>query len=607
MTIQDIMNKWAEVCEYDTNRTSFTLGTYELHRAGKLAEKILTEYDDSGKLSLMVLKKAFIDQMSDAKVKMIDLLRNRNEYHNYFELYDLLYSKDVLDAEDAVSRTVGSMYKNITGTALLADNRKEIDITNKIGVLIEDIEKLRMETYIVGYDKIHIEKMSKDILIFNTLAEAIVTLEQDKVSDGTYVCYINMNNSNDSYFAIILKSNGWIASWNDRIDERYPGQHRRLSQRNGRWAEDKRDNIFPYDSLLVYDNHDYKGYATTFRIRDEYINEHGVRAVKISKLMQYDGDVNLILGLIFWKIKFQGKALNEKVVYSNVLLEMHDGILTDSKDEKSLMCLNAQMIKKSKYAQRNRDIDINLDSDSVKNPEIIGLNYECTDMIMKYGHDFELRNTGFKETEKLMIGNYEGLLDPEYIGDENTLKKADMYLARKQLADKIHSNIEKELKEAGGEDEVHNEISKLLKNNIPNILIEIKKHFSLIGNENIYKRYDDKDLSIIRTDIKEHPLWIRRSEELNKLRNGKEVCPITEAIATIRFSIEIKTLDGLKRLIENKEDIPKVMDLMNIRGHGGNPLLDMIDPVELIRSPFESKFKCTLCLSKRGYSKLMSI
>lgn len=71
MTVQDIMNKWVEVCDYDKNRNTFNLMNYDIHRAGELAEKILTEYDREGKLSLIVLKKAFIENIGNSTISLL--------------------------------------------------------------------------------------------------------------------------------------------------------------------------------------------------------------------------------------------------------------------------------------------------------------------------------------------------------------------------------------------------------------------------------------------------------------------------------------------------------------------------------------------------------
>lgn len=198
-------------------------------------------------------------------------MQDRHVLDKYIELYDILNSSTMTDIENAVKQTVAGMYKNVTGQSLIEDTGKSVDFTGNIGEIITDINKLRQETYKVGHGEIEINRVAKDILVFNTLDEAIVTLEQSNIADGAYVSYINLNDSNESYFAIMLKSNGWLASWNDRIDEVYYGQHEVLSTRNNRWASDKKDSLFPYDSLLDYSNHDSKGCATTFKIKDEYV------------------------------------------------------------------------------------------------------------------------------------------------------------------------------------------------------------------------------------------------------------------------------------------------------------------------------------------------
>lgn len=590
MTVQDIMNKWAEVCDYDRNRHTFNLMNYEIHRAGELAEKILTEYDKEGKLSLIVLKKAFINNIGKNKVSLLELMQDRHVIDKYIELYNMFNSSTMTDIENAVKQTVAWMYKSVTGQSLIEDTDKNVDFTSNIGEIITDINKLRQETYKVGHGEIEINRVAKDILVFNTLAEAIVTLEQSNIADGVYVSYINLNDSNESYFAIMLKNNGWLASWNDRIDEVYYGQHEVLSTRNNRWASDKKDNLFPYDSLLDYSNHDSKGCATTFKIKDEYVNDDKIRAVRISKLNSYSGDVNLIIGLVLWKMKFQGSTLSKNVAYSTSLLGEQSEILSSNKNENNLIRLNTQIVRESEYARENRKIDLKLDADSVKNPESIGLPFKETELVKLYGHDFSVANTSYiKPSEQ-----------KEFIGDIERIKKSNMYLARISLADKLRANMELELKKAGGEVNVRKEVTKVLKDNICELLADIVKHFS--NGETVY--YGDG--YTIYTDS--CSVWIRTYEILNDMNSkGEYLCPISGAVAKLDYILRFDKYSAIKKFT-GEDDLPEILKLIDLKGCSGNPLLDMVDPVERIKSPFEKNYiACCLKLSKSGLNKLMKL
>ena len=507
MTVQDIMNKWVEVCDYDKNRHTFNLMNYDIHKAGELAEKILAEYDKEGKLSLIVLKKAFIDNIGKNKISLLEIMQDRHVLDKYMELYDMFNSDTMTDIENAVKQTVAGMYKNVTGQYLIEDTDKDADFTYNIGETVTDISKLRQETYKVGHGEIEINRVAKDILVFNTLAEAIVTLEQRNIADGVYVSYINLNESNESYFAIMLKSNGWLASWNDRIDEVYYGQHEVLSTRNNRWASDKKDKLFPYDSLLDYSNHDHKGCATTFKIKDEYINDDKIRAVKISKLNSYSGDVNLLIGLVLWKMKFQGFTLSKKVVYSTSLLGGQSEILSSNKDENNLIHLNAQIVERSEYARENREIDLKLDANSVKNPESIGLPFKETELVKMYGHDFSVECTSYIKSSE----------QKEFIGDIERIKESNMYLAREELAAKIKADMQLEMTKAGGEINVHMDLTKILKNHVCDILVDIKKHFS--NEETVY--YGEG--YTIRKGDDQYTNYARKYEMLNEQNSKKRI------------------------------------------------------------------------------------
>lgn len=592
MTVQDIMNKWAEVCDYDRNRHTFNLMNYEIYRAGELAEKILTEYDKEGKLSLIVLKKAFINNIGNSTISLLEIMQDRHVLDKYIELYNMFNSSTMTDIENAVKQTVAWMYKSVTGQSLIEDTDKNVDFTYNIGEIITDINKLRQETYKVGHGEIEINRVAKDILVFNTLAEAIVTLEQSNIADGVYVSYINLNDSNESYFAIMLKSNGWLASWNDRIDEVYYGQHEVLSTRNNRWASDKKDRLFPYDSLLDYSDHDHKGCATTFKIKDEYVNDDKIRAVKISKLNSYSGDVNLIIGLVLWKMKFQGSTLSKNVVYSTSLLGGQSEILSSNKNENNLIRLNTQIVRESEYARENRKIDLKLDASSVKNPESIGLPFKETELVKMYGHDFSVANTSYIKSSE----------QKEFIGDIERIKKSNMYLARIELANKLKDNMELELKKAGGEVNVRKDLTNILKNHVCDILVDIKKQFS--NEETVY--YGDGYTIYTRANM--YSGYIRTYEMLNKQNDKKEyLCPISGAVAKIEFIIKFSSYSAIKKFTV-ADEIPEVLKLLDLKGCVGNPLLSMVDPVERIKSPFERNYMtCCLNLSKSGLNKLMKI
>lgn len=61
MTIFDILNKWAAYSEYDENQKKFYLGSlnYEYHVVGEKVQEIIKNYDSSGKLAVVYIKKMF--------------------------------------------------------------------------------------------------------------------------------------------------------------------------------------------------------------------------------------------------------------------------------------------------------------------------------------------------------------------------------------------------------------------------------------------------------------------------------------------------------------------------------------------------------------------
>ena len=112
-------------------------------------------------------------------------------------------------------------------------------VYDALDVVTSQLGKCYKDVYVNSHRPVEVVRfISTKIQLFNYMADCVLTL-QNKAPDGAYICYINNNGTADGYFAIVIKSNGNLFSVNDRVPERYIGQHTR--SRNGRWTEDHKD------------------------------------------------------------------------------------------------------------------------------------------------------------------------------------------------------------------------------------------------------------------------------------------------------------------------------------------------------------------------------
>lgn len=275
MNYTEILNKWGEYINYNREQKTFNLmnNDYRFHKIGETIERILQEYDGTGMLAVIYARLHFERVMSEGKISVLDILENPDCIRRERELYECLNSTVATDAEKRFISKLNSLYSQVTQGKLIGegeDNRKKI--MNSLDNVITDIDKCNVDLFLKGGEVRKIENISTKLHIFNNLAECLLTIE--KSADGMYYCFISAENTADCYFSFFIKNNGNIISVNDRVNEKYIGQHAVL--RNGRWTEKKADGIFPYDYIFNYFGHDYKGYATKYEINENAVDVYNL-------------------------------------------------------------------------------------------------------------------------------------------------------------------------------------------------------------------------------------------------------------------------------------------------------------------------------------------
>ena len=216
----DVLEKWAVYSKYDREQTRFNLMNmeYKFHTIGKQVEKLLAEYDSTGMLAVLYVKRQFELMLTDAKISLLDVLVNPNSYKDEKEMYAMFNEDVVVKAENEFIGKLNQIYLHVTKDKLIGENKEQKQqILDSIGNVVNSINKCKVDMFAKGGRIKAVTHIDTQLHVFNTLAECLLTVE--KAEDGIYFCFISAGDSADCFFSFFFKSNGTIISVNDRIDE----------------------------------------------------------------------------------------------------------------------------------------------------------------------------------------------------------------------------------------------------------------------------------------------------------------------------------------------------------------------------------------------------
>lgn len=629
--VLNMLNKWAEYTKYNRDQKSFNLNSYEyqFNSVGRRIERVVNEYDESGFIGLVLAKQAFMDMTKDAKIVLSDFLANPDGLKAEQEMYNMFQSKEIKDAENNFFNLVDSIVQKIINKPMIGEANDEENrqkILNSVEKVITSLDKCRSETFQKSGMPIGaIEKFSTQINVFDSLANCLLTLSN--AEDGIYLCYIDIYKSADSYFSFFIKSNGNIVSVNERIDEAFKGSHQR--SRNGRWSESKADDIFPYDHIFSFCNYDYKGYSHTYEIDNDKLS-----------FFELGEDVYLpiLLAMIFLANRFQNKTVdNIPLVYVDSLLKVNIPSLTSGSAELAVIQNNQIVVN---HQNLNLDFDVKkvLDGSALQEFRGKGLSHDETFnsgnynqfLVDLYGEGFTFNPDDLYVTPNVKMLNGEVSSYPvEYVGSERRQRAQGYYIVRKQLADYIRKNIQKEYENFGGIKKVKEWYTNLIKKYKYNIEELILREYDAIQNGDKTAlltgwRTSDTNIStdVYYMDGHRDFGWYDailinnydlRKEEMYDERTG--------AKCSMYFGIAPKDYKSLELLFG--EEVPKIVKGWSYDGHraSGNYILSLTDAVETVGTPFERTeseyykdlpynerpefdFKILFGYSKRGFKQM---
>lgn len=611
MEVIDLLNYWLKITNFNSQQTSFKIFTndYKFHEKNKKIIKFFNEYDSSGIIPLLYAKMAFIDLINTSQFTLLDLLQNNIENFDEIKiLYNEFNSDKFVEFEKEVIQRFETILVQLNVTNLIGN----LSVTNLLTCtknVLEDILSLNFDVYKKGGIVKSFDKFSGKIHVFETLSKCLLTLENS--DDAVYLCYISKENSPDGYFGLYIKNNGNLFSINERINEKYIGQHKNM--RSNRYTSDKKYDLFPYD-IFEFLGEDYKGYATEHKIDESKLNFNNLNTESL---------MNIIIMIYLLNQKYVNKNIDSEEVYINSLFDVNvKPMLELNKCELIPYANNSSLVKTHKNFEINFSKEAFLDG-SLCNE----FNYssdkkynECgcfkninQGMVEKFGKDFDL-DTVLKnvfETDRtalLLDSDVNGELkkrnvpfNNEYIGNKRQMELQAFYLTRKKLAQHIYDKQIESLEKFGGVEKLKEWYHNLLINNLDMIVqkcIEVYNNPSQ-GKMNIWCGIGDKHevnfnfIKYSNTDDHDTYMWCTLNNVCNNINHikypytwgdriqSKDLFNQKECFHWFQFNpINYKHLNEFFNV-----EFPDFCEGYWIPTHGfkpytGNSILDIVDPVD---------------------------
>lgn len=597
MTVQEILQYWLDYTKYDPDQKSFNLlsSNYTFHRASKAMSAVM-EFDPTGTIAVLYAKDVYLQICKEQKVSLFDLWSGKiSELKDGKIMWDIFMSEDFSVVEKQFLDEIDFLVSIIVGVKQIGnrDLEKERSVLfDSVVSVTEELTKCKTSLYLKGGSIQPIKNFSTSIHVFDRLAECLLALEQ--APDGMYLCYVTCGGTADGYFGFFIKSNGTILSLSERIDEAYPGQHR--NSRNGRWSEEKKYNLFPYNFIFSFSEHDYLGYAKNHIIDD-------------SKLafcnLEPDAYMPIILAMVMIANKYAEADISKMpVMLVDSLFQRN--IETALPESKALVVPSDSALAavSRNYVPEMTTEDI-LGTDMAKkltDPSRLYYergSFETTENIFVklYGEGFEL------DTSKLLVSdphlkmltaeerqaNPDLIPNAEFIGSADRMEVIAYMQGRQQLAEYIRKQMFQEYIGAGGAEGIELWWRKALQDHKEEI-------FSLCIRK--YLKEDAPGLEYIRFgENSSGPYYgsmgaVNPYNEWKRTKEGRRtndlLCPVTGAATSIAFLIQP---DNWLELQELFGEIPKILKGWTRQGHNrrGNSLLDATDPVFDVGTPFENR------------------
>lgn len=589
-TCLDILNFWFVFTGYDPDKKSFNLLSqdYEIHRCNKNIDTFMS-YDPTGALCVIYARTAYENLVKDARIKLIDILNNTASLYPDLAVWRIFHWPEIETMSDYLLDQMNQLLINMTGRAQIGNRDKTAErrqLSSSVEAVVRQLDNCHIELYFKNPAApvlSHIPKFSPKIHVFDRLCDCLLALEQS--SDGMYLCYISNHDTADGYFGFYIKSNGNLLSINERVAESYPGQHNNC--RNGRWSEAKKFELFPYNFIFNFKNHDYKGYAKEHKIDHSQLD--------IFQLPP-NGYMPLIFAMILLANKYTGASISDlPLFYLDSLMAVNRPKLIETH---ALTVLN-----QSSIAIQNHDLDLHIDTDAVKSGSYAdkfkdpnrnhletGNFSECDNVFVQlYAQDFELNSEQLFSTQPdcKMLPPSKIAPPPaaEFVGSQKTMEVVAYMQARHQLAEHIRGNMLQEYLSFGGKKAMAAWYQKAAEENCEKIYYQCVEQY-LTNNPDPDKYIGFSNAKHCTQVPYGYCVPLNKPwDNTQSILNDNLACPITGAKASQSFIFRFRNWKQLEAVFG---PLPKcVIGWISDRHDWANSILDATDPVASVGTVFE--------------------
>ena len=616
MTANEILQAWIEYSGYDPEKRSFNLmnGEYHFHNASRNAAA-MRDFDPTGSLAVLYIKEMYRRFCAEAKFTLKDFLEDPHGLDDTKRIWDLFHSPDVENIENGILEALEGLIRRIVPVKQIGERDRDAEraaLADSITGVAEELNKCNVELFLKAGDMGQIKTFSTEIHVFDTLSQCLLTLET--APDSLYLAYIRNGDTSDGYFGFYIKSNGNLLSINERVSERYPGQHSK--SRNGRWSESKAYQIFPYALMTDIGERDYLGYAHHYRLDDSDL--------KLFNLGP-SGYMPLVLAMVMISVKYSGCATEEYPLFLVDTLLPHNLELAQASEDTALIVPeNCALVAAAKgYVNEISSEDVRTgrlnaqfdhqalhDAGIKKHYAAQGSFPPQSDNIFVklYGDGFVLDTDALLERNRHMRlpSNMDILIghtspDFEFVGDKDRLDLIAYRAARMQFAEYIRDQMYKEYTAFGGREAVREWFNEQIKAHKEELLEICADAF--LEAENAGENLDAENKRCFETKRRASGYRVLIDHEksgahgygfrpFNRRLAGnvrKSACAVDSTIkATYDFQIEFRDWKDMAKLF-GEENIPKILIGYNESGRitTGNSNLDCVDYVTGIGTPFE--------------------
>lgn len=456
-----LLNRMLEFLDYDPDRTVFRLGEVTWSFEVRDTVEFANRFDDTGVLTLVRLAAICREYLQGTSVSVLEVLKDPSVIDRYREMYGLLGSEEVASARKMLLDGLARVASMVSGGRLVGDARDfDASLDDSVTAVTREFRKLKCESYASSGRPVGaVDRFSTSVQVCGSLAECLLKLE--KSPDGCYACYVSNPGTLDGWFGFFVKSNGNLFSYNERLDEAYVGQHRNC--RNGRYAEDKAYELFPYDQMVEFSKErDYKGYSTAMDIDRDSLSFADLSKSSPSVMTR------MLLAMSLIARRHSGRPLDAETarpVMVDSLLPQSLKLLAGA-ESRALVRLDSSALVRasSSFAvsfDRKKVLDGTYnaefnhpDGDGEKNYRYDEYGYFSDanrEMVDAYGDDFEMPDMDeliASPSARRLIG--EGDTPQEFVGSERRMRLLAYYRIRQKLAMHVSRRMREDFDRAGG-------------------------------------------------------------------------------------------------------------------------------------------------------------